>query len=226
MLLMGPKLKENDCRLKHLLAHSGVRIAGNDFDIQLALQGIMPSLGMNGVSKTGKQLPTSSFFQALAINNIYEQTEFYSAKNRRHLMQLSRDAKETNIVERLVTVHDHKLSYQLVNAAEQAKIALSEHHQQIINLHDVSEQLSIEVNRETLRSANRRTLASIGELMKSAVAQAECQPEVIFVTGGTAKSPILSEFLQQQIPNVPVVVGDHFGSVTAGLARWAHRIYR
>jgi hypothetical chaperone protein len=123
-------------------------------------------------------------------------------------------------------VHDHKLSYQLVNAAEQAKIALSEHNQQTINLHDVSEQLSIEVNRETLRLANRRTLASIGELMQSAVTQAECQPEVIFVTGGTAKSPILSEFLQQQIPNVPVVVGDHFGSVTAGLARWAHRIYR
>jgi hypothetical chaperone protein len=226
MLLMGPKLKDNDCRLEHLLAHSGVRIAGNDFDIQLALQGIMPSLGMNGVSKTGKQLPTSSFFQALAINNIYEQTEFYSAKNRRHLMQLSRDAKETSIVERLVTVHDHKLSYQLVNAAEQAKIALSEHNQKTIDLHDVSEQLSIEVNRETLRSANKRTLASIGELMQSAVAQAECQPEVIFVTGGTAKSPILSEFLQQQIPNVPVVVGDHFGSVTAGLARWAQRIYQ
>ena len=74
MLLMGPKFKENDCRLEHLLAHSGVRIAGNDFDIQLALQGIMPSLGMNSLLKTGKTLPTSSFFQALAINNINEQT--------------------------------------------------------------------------------------------------------------------------------------------------------
>ena len=190
------------------------------------LQGIMPSLGMNSLLKTGKTLPTSSFFQALAINNINEQTEFYSAKNRRDLVQLSRDAKETSIVERLVTVHDHKLSYQLVNAAEQAKIALSEHNEQTIDLHDVSKQLSVEVDRETLRSANKRTLASIGELMQSAVAEAQCQPEVIFVTGGTAKSPILSEFLQQQIPNVPVVVGDHFGSVTAGLARWAERIYK
>jgi hypothetical chaperone protein len=226
MLLMGPKLKDKDCRLAHLLSHSGVRIAGNDFDIQLALQGIMPSLGMNGLLKTGKTLPTSSFFQALAINNINEQTEFYSAKNRRDLIQLSRDAQEGNIVERLVTVHDHKLSYQLVNAAEQAKIGLSEHSQQVIDLHDVYEKLSTEVDRETLRSANKRTLASIGELMQSAVAEAQCQPEVIFVTGGTAKSPVLSEFLQQQMPNIPVVVGDHFGSVTAGLARWAEKIYQ
>jgi hypothetical chaperone protein len=226
MLLMGPKLKDKDSRLEHLLAHSGVRIAGNDFDIQLALQGIMPSLGMNGLLKTGQTLPTSSFFQALAINNINEQTEFYSAKNRRDLVQLSRDAKETSIVERLVTVHDHKLSYQLVNAAEQAKIALSEHSQQTIDLNYVSAQLAVEVNRETLRSANKRTLASIGELMQSAVEQALCQPEVIFVTGGTAKSPVLSEFLQQQMPNIPIVVGDHFGSVTAGLARWAQKIYK
>ncbi len=226
MLLMGPEFKDSDCRLAHLLSHSGVRIAGNDFDIQLALQGIMPSLGMNGLLKTGKPLPTSSFFQALAINNINEQTEFYSAKNRRDLIQLSQDAQESHIIERLVTVHDHKLSYQLVNAAEQAKITLSEHNQQTIYLDDIYEQLSTEVNRDTLRSANKRTLASIGELMQSAVVEAQCQPDVIFVTGGTAKSPVLNEFLQQQIPNIPVVVGDHFGSVTAGLARWAEKIYR
>jgi len=226
MLLMGPEFSNNDDRSQHLLAHSGVRIAGNDFDIQLALQGIMPSLGMNSLLKTGKPIPTSSFYQALAINNINEQTAFYSAKNRRDLIQLSRDAKETAIVERLVTVHDHKLSYQLVNAAEQAKIALSEQNKQTIYLNDISDGLTSEVNKETLRLANKRTLESIADLMKSAVNQAQCQPEVIFVTGGTAKSPVLSEFLQQQMPNIPIVVGDHFGSVTSGLARWADKIYR
>jgi len=226
MLLMGPELSNNDDRTKHLLAHSGVRVVGNDFDIQLALQGIMPSLGMNSLLKTGKQMPTSNFYQALAINNINEQTAFYSAQNRRELVQLSRDAKEQSIVERLITVHDHKLSYQLVNAAEQAKIALSEQDKQSINLDDITDGLSAEVTKETLRLANNRTLDSIGDLMKSAVEQAQCQPEVIFVTGGTAKSPVLSEFIQQQMPNIPIVVGDHFGSVTSGLARWADKVFK
>jgi hypothetical chaperone protein len=226
LLLMGPKLSSNEDRTQHLLAHSGVRIAGNDFDIQLALQGIMPSLGMNSLLKTGKPMPTSSFYQALAINNINEQTAFYSAKNRRDLVQLSRDAQNTEMVERLLTVHDHKLSYQLVNAAEQAKIALSEHDKHTINLDNISEQLSANVTKETLCTANARTLSSIGNLMQSAVNQAQCQPEVIFVTGGTAKSPVLSDFLQQQMPNIPIVVGDHFGSVTSGLARWAEKIYQ
>ncbi len=226
MLLMSPEFSGKEDRHNHLLAHTGVRVAGNDFDIQLALQGIMPSLGMNSLLKTGKPMPTSSFRQALAINNINEQTEFYSAKNRRELVQLSRDAQETAIIERLVTVHDHKLSYQLVNAAEQAKIALSGSNQQTICLDDVHENLTVDVSRETLKQANMRTLEQIAQLMQAAVAEAQCQPEVIFVTGGTAKSPVLSEFLQQQMPGIPVVVGDHFGSVTAGLARWAEQIYR
>jgi len=225
MLLMGPELSTSDDRTKHLLAHSGVRIAGNDFDIQLALQGIMPALGMNSVLKTGKPIPTASFYQALAINNINEQTAFYSAKNRRELIQLSRDAKEMHIVERLITVHDHKLSYQLVNAAEQAKIALSEQNQQTICLNDIDDALSVTVNSEILRSANKRTLTSIGQLITAAVNEAQCQPNVIFITGGSAKSPVLSEFIQQQMPNTPIVAGDHFGSVTSGLARWAEKIY-
>ena len=226
MLLMGPEFCDQTNRTQHLLAHSGVRIAGNDFDIQLALQGIMPNLGMNSLLKTGKPMPTSSFYQALAINNINEQTAFYSAKNRRDLIQLSRDAKETAIVERLITVHDHKLSYQLVNAAEQAKIKLSEQESHLIFLDDIEKGLSADVDTTILKQANNRTLNSIGELMQSAVKQAQSQPDVIFVTGGTAKSPIINHFIQQQMPNIQVVIGDHFGSVTSGLARWAEKIYR
>jgi len=109
---------------------------------------------------------------------------------------------------------------------KQAKIALSEQDKQSINLDDITDGLSAEVTKETLRLANNRTLESIGELMKSAVDQAQCQPEVIFVTGGTAKSPVLSEFIQAQMPNIPIIVGDHFGSVTSGLARWADKVFK
>jgi hypothetical chaperone protein len=226
MLLMSPSFANRDDRNEHLLAHSGVRIAGNDFDIQLALQGIMPSLGMHSLLKTGKPMPTASYRQALAINNINEQTTFYSAKNRRDLELLSRDAQQTDLVSRLITVHDHKLSYQLVNAAEQAKIQLSKKIEQTISLADIDQSLAVTVNRNTLKKANSNTLKSIGQLMQSAITQAQCQPEVIFITGGTAKSPVLNEYLSQQMPNIPLVIGDHFGSVSSGLARWAGKIYR
>ena len=46
------------------------------------------------------------------------------------------------------------------------------------------------------------------------------------MTGGTARSPILRQCIEQQLPNIPIVSGSYFGSVTAGLARWGERCYR
>ena len=225
MLLMGPDFRESTDRAAHLLSHSGVRIGGNDFDIQLALKGIMPSLGLNSLLKTGKPMPLNSFSQAVAINNVNEQTEFYSQSNRRFLEQLKRDSAQPDVFQRMLTVHDHKLSYCLVNGAEQAKIGLTEQSNQEIDLTELDDNLQVEVSRQLMLESSSSQLKQISNMMHDAVLQAGCQPDVIFVTGGTAKSPVLNEYLTAQMPGVPLVIGDHFGSVTVGLARWANRIY-
>lgn len=225
MLLMGPKHITKTTRHEQLLAHSGIRIGGNDFDIRIALKGIMPSLGMNSLLKTGKPMPVNNFSRAVAINNINDQTEFYSQKNRRDLLLLQRDAVEADVFARLIKVHDHKLSYRLVNGAEQAKIGLTDHDKQTIKLNDLADNLTVDVSRQLMLEASTNQLTQIGQMMHEAVQQANCQPDVIFVTGGTAKSPVLSQFLRQQMPNTPIIIGDHFGSVTVGLARWAERVF-
>ena len=225
LLLMGPEYKASLDRSSHLLGHSGQRIGGNDFDIQLALKGIMPKLCLNSFLKTGKPMSVNSYWQAVAINNINEQTEFYSQANGRFLHQLGRDAAEPEHFARLIKVHEERLSYQLVNDAEQAKISLTKQDEQQINLGYLDDGLQTNVSRETLLNASSRELTAIAQLMQTGVAQAGCQPDVIFVTGGTAKSPVLATFLQAQFPQTKLVVGDHFGSVTAGLTRWAKRIF-
>lgn len=225
MLLMGPNFSNLTDRTPHLLSHSGIRVGGNDFDIQLALKGIMPNLGLNSFLKTGKPMPVSSFNQAIAINNVNEQTEFYSASNKRFLEQLQRDSKEPELLARLIQVHDEKLSYRLVNGAEQAKKGLTDFEQQDIELFDLADNLTTSVSRQLMQEASASQLQQIANMMNEAIAQASCSPDVIFVTGGSAKSPVLNSFLSAQLPNIPVVIGDHFGSVTVGLARWAKRIF-
>ena len=225
MLIMSPEFKSQLNRDQHLLGYSGQRIGGNDFDIQLALKGIMPQFGMQGLLKTGKPIPTNSYWQAVAINNIYEQTDFYSAANGRYLAELALDAKCPEEIARLIKVHKEKLSYQIVNDAEQAKIILSAQPEHKIDLNYIEEQLSTSVTPNTLLDSSQRELSAIGELMHECVQQAGCQPDVIFVTGGTAKSPVLAKFLQSQFPQKELIVGDHFGSVTAGLARYAQLMF-
>ena len=74
-------------------------------------------------------------------------------------------------------------------------------------------------------ASSHRELNQIAKLMHEAVSQAGCQPDVVFVTGGTAKSPVIHQFLQAQFIDTEVVIGDYFGSVTSGLTRWADRIF-
>lgn len=225
MLLMGPELRDLNNRTQHLLSHSGERIGGNDFDIGLALAGIMPELGINSFLKSGKPMPVNSFYQAVAINKINEQNEFYSAENQRFLNQLVRDSKEPEQVKRLLKVQTEKLSYLLVNGAEQAKIALTDQNEFLISLENLDDNLATSVSRDTLLTGIKRELTGIANLMRQAVEESSEQPDVIFITGGTAKSPVLNAFFQQHFPNTPIVLGDHFGSVTAGLTRWANKIY-
>ena len=225
MLLMGPKQAILSDRTNDLLSHSGERVGGNDFDIAFALKGIMPSFGLDSLLKSGKPMPSNSYWQAMAINNINHQTEFYSAANGRFLAQLIRDAEQPELLTRLLTVQQQKLSYRVVNAAEQSKIAITEQTQQQVDLSDIDEGLSVMLDRDGFAKACKRELSSIANLMTDAISQANCQPDVVFVTGGTAKSPVLNQFLQAQFNHVPIVIGDHFGSVTAGLTRWAKTIY-
>jgi hypothetical chaperone protein len=225
MLLMGPKQATQIDRRQHFLSHSGERIGGNDLDIALALKGFMPSFGLNSQLKTGRPMPVHSFWQAMAINNINDQTEFYSSANERVIQQLIRASKQPALISRLLTIQQQRLSYRMVNAAEQSKIALTdnEHHQ--IDLFDIDTDLTITLERNHFSSACQRELTSIAGLMKEAITQANCQPDVVFVTGGTAKSPVINQFLKQKFEQTPIIVGDYFGSVTSGLARWANRIY-
>ncbi|MBV7888025.1 molecular chaperone, partial [Yersinia pestis] len=51
-------------------------------------------------------------------------------------------------------------------------------------------------------------------------------PDDIYLTGGRARSPLLRAALLQQLPGIPLVGGNDFCSVTAGLARWAQTLYR
>ncbi|MGL5360870.1 MAG: Hsp70 family protein, partial [Shewanella sp.] len=131
-------------------------------------------------------------------------------------------------------------SYQLVRLAETAKIALSEQECTAISLDVIEKELSAQVSRGGFEQAIEPSLAKIEALMHQALAQAsatlatssaalaadkECQADLIYVTGGTARSPAIYDKIASIYPEVPVVVGDHFGSVTAGLTRWAHTLF-
>jgi len=63
------------------------------------------------------------------------------------------------------------------------------------------------------------------DLMDEALRQAGKAADIIYVTGGTAKSPVVERYIRKRFSGTEIVIGDHFGSVASGLTTWASKIF-
>ncbi|MBF8845359.1 molecular chaperone, partial [Escherichia coli] len=226
LLLMGPQWRSRLDREASLLGHSGCRIGGNDLDIALAFKNLMPLLGMGGETEKGIALPILPWWNAVAINDVPAQSDFYSSANGRLLNDLVRDAREPEKVALLQKVWRQRLSYRLVRSAEESKIALSSTAETRASLPFISDELATLISQQGLESALSQPLARILEQVQLALDNAQEKPDVIYLTGGSARSPLIKKALAEQLPGIPIAGGDDFGSVTAGLARWAEVVFR
>ena len=226
MLLMGPQWHDKADRGDSLLGHSGCRVGGNDLDIMLAFKELMPLLGLGGETVKGTGLPALPWWNAVAINDVPAQSDFYATASRKQLQDLIRDAAEPEKVQRLLKVWQQRLSYRLVRAAEESKIALSDRDEVMTAMHFIDNGLETEISVAGLQAAISQPLERIQEQVTLALNPSGTRPDVIYLTGGSARSPVLRAALQQQLPDIPLASGDDFGSVTAGLARWAQVMFR
>ncbi|UXI00043.1 molecular chaperone [Photobacterium sp. TY1-4] len=225
MIQMGPDWCGKIDRQASLLGHTGLRVGGNDLDIHLAFRQLMPLLGLGSQNQKGIDLPVSQFWNPIAINNIAAQTDFYSAANYRVLEQLLRDAADPDKLRYLLRVHQETLGYQLVRKAEECKIALSEQMSNQVVLDGLSTLLTASVSQQDMAQAIESPRVKISQLVTEVIEQSSTKPDVVYLTGGTARSPVLRASIESLLPGVPLVSGNYFGSVTAGLARWAERCF-
>ncbi|MCH1920755.1 molecular chaperone [Shewanella sp. A3A] len=225
LLRMGPNWRGKRDRSGSLLAHSGQRVGGNDLDIHLAFNQLMPHFGAGSLLESGLEMPMKQLWNPVAINDLSAQNDFYGQRNLAELKLLHKEAQQPEKLARLLAVYHDTLGYGIVRRAEEAKIALSAsptyHSQMAVD----KETLAFDINFDEMQQALDTPKQQISKLVREAVSQSGEQPDVIFMTGGSARSPILRQAVAEVLPNVPLVSGNDFGSVTAGLARWADVVF-
>lgn len=227
MVLMGPAHIKQIDRTQDFLGHTGERIGGNDFDIQLAQKILMPHFGMLSQLKTGLPMPLMPFVNAMAINDIGAQTEFYDAKTGFLLERLTRETFEPELLDRFITMRNDRHNFAVVREAELGKIALSAQEQHKFPLEFIERGLAPECNAQDYANVSEQLLQKIAALISEVTQQAGAQPEVVYITGGSAKSPLIRKLIRELFGNeIAIVDGDHFGSVAAGLGVWAERVFR
>ena len=226
MVRMGPDYSTKTQRDDDFLGHSGERVGGNDLDIQLAGKQIMPLFGMNSFLKNGQPMPTQDFWNAVRTNNIAAQTHFTSLRTEENLEDLLLDTTEPELLKRFIRLREEKQNYHIVRNAEQCKIALSESTSHDIDLDYIEHTLSCSVSQQQFEDSIEAPLEKMVKLMEETIKQAGCQPGLIYITGGSAKSPAIRRAIEQKIGSINVIDGDHFGSVASGLVVWADRLFR
>ena len=222
---VGPDRRATIARDADILGHAGERIGGNDYDQLLALRAIMVLLGFGDELVSGLPIPNTYFVDAVSTNDVNAQQRFFSRRTLGRLDRLLFEARSPERLARLKAVQTGRLTYRIVRSAEVAKVALSDEQNTAIDLDYLEQGLLGATDRLEFAQACERLLVHLQGLVGEAVTAAGRQPDVIYLTGGMARAPIVRSYLDREYPLAKFVDSDHFASVTEGLTLWAQRLF-
>lgn len=222
---VGPDRVSKVDRSADILGHAGERLGGNDYDQMLALKEVAPALGFGDHLRNGLPIPNTYFVDAVSINDVNAQQRFYSASAHERLQVFAREARDPERSRRLLRLREGRDTYRLIRDVELGKIRLSQVNATEVGLDYLDAGLSVRLDRAAFTAAVDRLLEHLSGLVESTARLAQCEPDVIYLTGGMAGSAIVREHLATLFTDVPQVDSDHFASVTEGLTIWAERLY-
>ncbi len=222
---LGPqRLQRGGDRTRDILATRGIHIGGTDFDQRLSLAHAMPLLGLRHTGPDGREVPSGVFFDLSTWHLIHWR---YSAKAMRDAQALRTNYANPVLHQRLMTVLQERLAHHMANDVEQAKISISQASQGgqtspacRMDFGYLERNLSADLQADSLAACLHAPLAQVVQCALGCVAAAGLQPEeldAIYLTGGSSALASFQQALQQAFAGVPLVEGDLFGGVAAGL---------
>lgn len=231
IIKIGKNLINKRNRQDDILASTGVRIGGNDFDKDLALKSFMPEFGFGGMgggkTKYEKVLPLpTAIYRDLAewskINTLYVPKEINMAKK----MLLA--AHEPEKVKRLLEILQNELGHTLLTVVEQTKIALTEKEQTCIELDFLSDAPVIITDKISFENSLQNNVRKITKSVQECLLQAQAKPEdieLVVLTGGSTEIPYVQKIMCSQFANAELAQSNKLSSVGLGLAYDSMRKY-
>ncbi|MEE4361007.1 MAG: molecular chaperone [Pseudomonadales bacterium] len=224
LIRLGPDRRERIDRSADVLGTAGDRVGGTDLDARLGFRAFTPELGRGDRLQSGLPMPNHYYVDLCDIADVNAQARFASDATGQALADYRSRAEVPDRIDRFCRLHGMRGAFRFNRAAETAKIALSSEAVVPGRLAWLDPALSPTASREDLAWAATPLLDRVAQLAERVIAEAGARPDRIFVTGGTAFSPVVAEGLRARLGADEIVAGDLFGSVAAGLGMAAARI--
>jgi hypothetical chaperone protein len=224
VIRIGPERRALPDRRSDILANSGQRIGGTDFDTRLSIDAVMPLLGL-GTQLIEKDLPMPrGVYYELAIWATINFT--YTQKSEREIADLLKQSREPEKVARLLKTVKRHLGHRIAFAVEDAKIGLSDAQTIALPLDFLDAGLRAEASQPCFQSAIQDKLDKLRSVAGDCVARAGVTADridTIFFTGGSSRVPAVQKAITGAAPNARATTGSDFLSVALGLTREAQR---
>ena len=216
------KLGDGEDRRYEPIAHSGVGIAGDQFDAKIFDFAIAPLLGKgSSYSSFGKSVPVpwqpSKFM-------LHRMAFMGNKKELQYWKNLCRYSYEPEKIERLVHIIEKGFFFQINRFVLKAKEALSRHPSTIIDLKEIGIDAEITITRQDFEACIADDLKKLKESVEAVLSDADVssdQIEQVFMTGGTSYTPAVRQIFIDMFGNNKISGGREFSSVADGLAEMA-----
>ncbi|ARK09733.1 Hsp70 family protein [Fibrella sp. ES10-3-2-2] len=206
-------------RSSDILANTGVRIGGNDFDKDLSLTAIMPEIGYRSTyGDKGLEVPLKPYHDLAEWSKV---NFLYTPKLIMQMKQLLYQSHDKTRFSRLIKVLQDETGHTLLAAAEGTKIALTDALQHNASLDFIEEGFAIPVGRSLFETAIQEEVEKISASARQCLQEAGVSNEAIelvILTGGSTEVHSVQAEFKRLFPNAAIADENKLSSVGLGLA--------
>lgn len=206
-------------RALDILANTGVRVGGNDFDKDLNLTAILPEFGyLSTYGQKYLEVPLKYYHDLAEWSKV---NFLYNAKNISHVRQLLNESHDKKRFGRLLKVLEQERGHALLSETEDAKIALTTQVSFKAQFDLIERDLSVDVTKKQLEEAIHghvdKIVSTASECLKSA-GIVNRDIELVILTGGSTEVPLVQRAFKAMFPNAALADENKLFSVGLGLA--------
>ncbi|WP_421695536.1 Hsp70 family protein [Aestuariivirga sp.] len=203
------------------LSHTGIGVAGDNFDFRIIDHVVSPRLGKNASYVSwGKTLPVPKHYFA-SFSRWNELCLMQRPDVLRELRELARTSSSRDQLLSLVDLIEGGVSYELYRAVSRAKAALTLQPQVPFNFNMSGVSIDTTIQRSDFESWIAPDLERIGTKADEALSKAGLglgDIDRVFLTGGTSFVPAVRQLFEKRFPTDRIDAGEQLLSIAKGLA--------
>jgi hypothetical chaperone protein len=214
-------------RTSDVLASTGVRVGGNDFDKHLCLSTIMPELGYKSIyGKKSLEVPLKYYHDMAEWSKV---NFLYTPKIRSQVQQYYNESHDQKRFGRLLKILEQENGHSILAVTEESKIALTTNATIQADIRFLEPDFSIAVDRDVFETAIERDVQKIliaaNECLTQALLTAS-DIQLVILTGGSTEIPKIKRAFQELFPIARIADENKLSSVGIGLAYDSERRFR